>query len=90
MEFRIMNRLDIFDLKDQKWREANIIEIKAKNSNKAIKIHYKGYSSKYDEWIDIPREAARIKEVGLLSGAEGAAKHSLRMQQENKENSSQI
>ena len=36
MEFRIMNRLDIFDLKDQKWREAHIIEIKSNNSNKAI------------------------------------------------------
>jgi hypothetical protein len=74
-----MNRLDIFDLKFQKWREAHIIEIKSNNSNKAIKIHYKGFASKYDDWIDIPREAVRIKEVGLLSGAEGAAKHSLRM-----------
>jgi hypothetical protein len=86
MEFRIMNRLDIFDLKEKKWREAHIIEIKADKANKAIKIHYKGFGTKYDEWIDIPRESARIKEVGLLSGAEGAAKHSLRMQQENKEN----
>jgi hypothetical protein len=86
MEFRIMNRLDIFDLKEKKWREAHIIEIKADKSNKAIKIHYKGFGTKYDEWIDITRESVRIKEVGLLSGAEGAAKHSLRMQQENKEN----
>lgn len=80
MEFRVWNRLDIYDIKDKRWREAHIVEIKANQSNKAIKIHYKGYKSTYDEWIDIPREAVRIKEVGLMSGAEGAAKHSIRMQ----------
>ena len=69
MEFRIMNRLDIYDLNSKIWREAHIIEIKENNSNKAIKIHYKGFGSKSDEWIDIPREAVRIKEVGLLSAA---------------------
>lgn len=89
MEFRVFNRLDVYDVKDKKWREVHVVDIKAKNNEKAIKIHYKGFNARYDEWIDIIKEAARIKEVGLMSGAEGAAKYSLRMQQEvleNKEN----
>ena len=80
MEFRVWNRLDIYDLKDKKWREAHIMEIKKNNSNNAIKIHYRGFKNTYDEWIDISKESVRIKEVGLISGAEGAAKYSLRLQ----------
>jgi hypothetical protein len=45
----------------------------------ALKVHYKGYTEKFDEWIDSIKESGRIKEVGLLSGAEGYAKYSLRM-----------
>ena len=33
MEFRVWNRLDIYDPKDKKWREAHIMEIKNNNSN---------------------------------------------------------
>ena len=47
-----------------------------------IKIHYKGFNAKYDEWLDTAKDEPRIQEVGLLSGAEGAAKYSLKIKQE--------
>jgi hypothetical protein len=46
MEFRLNNRLDIYDVKDKKWREAHIVEIKSNGSastGQAIKVHFKGY-----------------------------------------------
>ena len=79
MPFRLNNRLDIFDVKDQVWREARIVEIKSNGKNNTIKITYRGYCSKYDEWIDCSREASRIMEVGSFSNAEGMAKYSQRM-----------
>eukprot|EP01084_Bolivina_argentea_P249926 418543_1 len=38
-----------------KWYEAQIIEI-SKASNKHIKVHYKGWNSKFDTWIDLNNE----------------------------------
>jgi hypothetical protein len=42
----------------------------------SIKVHFKGYTSQYDIWIDCVRETPRISEIGSFSGAEGHAKHS--------------
>jgi hypothetical protein len=68
------NRLDIFDERDKRWREAQVVDRKANR----IKIHYKSYSSVYDEILDLKENSSRIKEVGSLSGAEGWAKYSLK------------
>lgn len=46
---------------------------------KSIKINYKRFADKYDEWIDCVREKERIKEVGSLSGAHGFAKESTKI-----------
>ncbi len=71
MDFKINNRLDIFDTKDQVWREAHIVEIRppsAAITGLAIKVRYKGFPKEYDDWIEINnKESCRIKEVGLLS-----------------------
>ena len=40
------NRVNVYDLKRQKWREARVIQIFV---NGDIKIHWKGYSAKFDE-----------------------------------------
>ncbi len=90
MPFRLNNRLDIYDVKDQKWREARIVEIKSHGKNNTIKITYRGYSSNYDEWIDCSREASRIMEVGSFSNAEGIAKYSQRMRQEIRDRENEI
>lgn len=60
--FRLNNRLDILD-KYGKWLEGIVTEI----NGKMIKIRFKGYHPKYDEWIDTQKEAHKIKEVGALS-----------------------
>lgn len=89
MEFKMNNRLDIYDVKDKMWKEVIIVELKT-HKNAAIKIHYKGYTSKSDEWIDIVKENARIAEVGSYSGGEGWAKYSQRRQQELKEKEEEV
>ena len=89
MEFRMNNRLDIYDVKDKMWREGIIVELKT-HKNATIKIHYKGYTSKSDEWIDILKENVRISEIGSYSGGEGWAKYSQRKQQELKEKEEEV
>lgn len=78
MPFRLHNRLDVYDLATKQWRECNIVEI----SGNHIKVHYKGFASRYDEVLDTVKDAERIREVGSFSNAEGWAKHSLKHQQE--------
>lgn len=83
MEFRLNNRLDIYDVKSKRWLEAHIVEIRPSSSaitGLAIKVHYKGFNAAYDDWLEYNKESAWIKEVGLLSGAEGYAKYSIKMQ----------
>jgi hypothetical protein len=54
-------------VKDEKnkWLEAQILEV----ANDYIKIHYKGWSSKFDEYIDEPNIQLDTKyaEIGLYS-----------------------
>lgn len=80
MIFKTNNRLDIYDVAQKIWREARVVDSKEVKGTKSIKISYRGYNSKYDEWLDCNKEAARIKEVGSYSGAEGHAKYSQRIQ----------
>lgn len=79
---KVNNRLDIYDPADKKWREAIVIEVIAgsKIPVASIKVHYKGYSAKSDNWVDCVKEEPRIKEVGSFSNAEGHAKYSQRIQ----------
>lgn len=53
------NRVDVLDKKKNKWREARIVE----KGNGYFKIHYKGYSTKFDEIIESTEYATRIKSV---------------------------
>ena len=89
-KFRLNNRLDIYDVKLRRWLEAVVVDLKEESGHvKTIKVHFRSYNASYDEWIDCAKEAVRIKEVGSFSGAEGAAKYNVRIQQElheNKEN----
>lgn len=71
MPFQLNNRLDILDQKNN-WLEAFIIEI----NGPKIKVHFKGYTSKWEEWVDTEKESYRIKEVGSYSKAHGWARYS--------------
>lgn len=74
-EFSLNNRLDILDERDT-WLEARVIDM----TSDKIRIHYYGYSSKFDEWI--LKNSDRIAEVGSHSKAYGGAKY----RQENSNN----
>ena len=77
MPFQINNRLDVKDSRN-KWLEAHIVEMKPTY----IKIHYKGWSSKFDEYIPTSNgetsenELLDVKfaEIGRYSQAYGEAK----------------
>ena len=56
---KLNNRTDVLDLKKNKWREARIVEM----SKDFVKIHYKGYSAKFDEVIESKHYQDRIKSV---------------------------
>merc|ERR1719242_1049341 len=45
-----------------KWYEAEIIEIHP-SSPKMIKVHYKGWKSKFDTWIDLDSEPERARKL---------------------------
>ena len=74
MPFKLFNRLDVKDSRN-KWLETNIIEL----NKDYIKIHYKGWSSKFDEYLPILPENKLIDikyaEIGLYSNAYGQAKY---------------
>lgn len=64
LDFAVNNRVDVIDTYNM-WKEARVID---KNDTQ-IKIHYKGYAEKYDEWIH--KSSPRIKEIGSKSNAYG-------------------
>ena len=76
--FMLFQRLDVRDEKN-KWLEAQIIQV----TNDSIKIHYKGWSSKFDEFIPVPSNPdepshlldTKYAEIGLYSNAYGQAKY---------------
>ena len=67
-ELRVNNRLDVLDTL-RKWLEAIVLEA----DEKRIRVHYRGYTAKWDEWIEL--DSDRIAPVGTHSDAEGAAKY---------------
>ena len=76
MNFKLGNRIDVLDLVNHRWIEANVIEISP--DQQKIKVHYKSYACNRDEFLDIQRDSNRILEVGSISNAEGWAKYSNR------------
>ena len=52
---------------------------------KAILVHFEGYTSSSDEYVDKNDVETRIREVGSFSNAEGWAKYSLQHQENLKE-----
>ena len=62
--FVINNRVDVLDSYSH-WKEALIIDM----NEAQIKVHYKGYVPKYDEWIH--KNSNRIQEIGSKSTAQG-------------------
>lgn len=72
----MFQRVDVLDIKG-KWLEANIVGIESDSAGEQvqIKVHFKGFTARWDELIDLKTESnTRIKEVGALSGAHGWAK----------------
>ena len=52
---RLFNRLDVRDFKG-KWLEANVIEIiepRKEGEKLRARVHFKGWTKKWDEYIDI-------------------------------------
>ena len=43
-----------------KWYEAQIVEIDRENKNR-YKVHYKGWKTRFDEWIDVSKDGERIR-----------------------------
>jgi hypothetical protein len=73
MPFQVYHRIDVKDTMG-KWLEAQIVEI---NHGEYVKIHYKGWAPKFDEYLPVFSEdgAALIDkkyaEIGLYSNAFG-------------------
>eukprot|EP01084_Bolivina_argentea_P051984 95533_1 len=44
-----------------KWYEAQITEIDPNSDHRKIKVHYKGWKSKFDTWIDLNNEPERAR-----------------------------
>jgi len=65
--FKINNRVDVLDTYNE-WREARVVD---KNSSQ-IKVHYKGFTERWDEWIN--SNSDRIAEIGSKSTAFGVGK----------------
>lgn len=66
-EFQLNNRIDVLD-SYRKWKEASVVDM----NDTQIKVHYKGYVPKYDEWIH--KNSERIKEIGSKSTAQGVGR----------------
>lgn len=62
------NRIDVKDTKG-KWLEAIVVAV---NGNGTIRVHYKGFTSKWEE--DLPIDSERIKQIGLKSDAQGSGR----------------
>lgn len=83
MPFRINNRIDVKDVKG-KWLEARIIHIVP---DQYMTVHFKGWSSKWDEQIPIHPEHlndlidTKFAEIGMYSDAFGKAKFDKQIQQ---------
>jgi hypothetical protein len=54
------NRVNVYDLKKSKWREARVVQIYI---NGDILVHWKGYASKFDEKIPKFQAQERIKSL---------------------------
>lgn len=74
-----------------KWLEATVVEIHQddgdefkKGVQRAIKVHFKGFTPKWDEVIDLESEVGikRVMEVGALSGSHGWARYDQGFQSE--------
>lgn len=63
------NRIDVKDTMD-KWLEAIVVDIK--DSGKVIRVHYKGYTAKWEE--DLPVDSKRIAQIGYHSKAIGSGR----------------
>mmetsp|Transcript_1526 Transcript_1526/g.1480 ORF Transcript_1526/g.1480 Transcript_1526/m.1480 type:complete len:310 (+) Transcript_1526:1-930(+) len=67
--FQINNRIDVIDTQN-KWLEAFVIEIK--EEGKVIRVHYKGFTAKWEE--DLPIDSDRIAQIGYHSKAYGSGR----------------
>merc|ERR1712154_544604 len=56
-----MGKYRWIDCQDEynKWYEAQIIDI----SGNKIKVHYKGWKSKFDTWVDLENEPERARKL---------------------------
>jgi len=69
---RVGHRLDVMDVGDNgKWRTAIVREVGTKN----FKIHYDGWSDKWDEWIELA--SFRYAKLGLHTKGEDTGYHKI-------------
>ncbi len=73
-KFKLNNRLDILDQKN-KWLEATVIHIYEMEGRQCgIRVKFKGFTSKWDENLNLDNESDRIQPIGTFSKAHGWAK----------------
>jgi len=73
MEFKLNNRLDIRDIQGN-WLEGHIVAF-VNHDKSQIKVHFKGFTAKWDETINLNTDGYKIKEVGAFSKGHGWAKY---------------
>lgn len=54
--------VDGYCVKTLKWYEAKIVDASNNEKGDRLKLHFKGWNSKYDEWVD--RDSTRIARAG--------------------------
>lgn len=71
-QIALNNRLDVKDVKG-KWLEAFVVDL---NENE-MRVHFKGWSTKWDEWIPIDQKLIDVKyaEIGRFSPAFGSGRY---------------
>lgn len=77
MPFKVNNRIDVKDTYN-KWMEAIIVEVR----HSTIVVHYKGYTNRWDEELDMTSE--RIAQIGYHSTAYGSGKSVAKQDQKQK------
>lgn len=71
LAFKIGDSLDSYCNRTYRWYEGKIADMKVDEDRTLVRIHFLGWSAKYDEWIDIfsDRLAARGSSKALVAAA---------------------
>ena len=61
---KIGDVIDGYCIKTFKWYEANIVNAVKNEKGDRLRIHFKGWNAKYDEWVD--RDSERLAPKGVV------------------------